>query len=108
MTHKKAPKLAILSAEKMYQIILRPIISEKTTLMSEHNQHAFEVALDSSKPEIKAAVEGIFKVKVKAVNTVRLKGKTKRFRGVMGKRSDRKKAYITLEAGSTLDVMAGI
>lgn len=108
MTQAKARKKITLPLERMYQIILRPIISEKTTLMSEHTQHAFEVSLDASKPEIKAAVEGIFKVKVKAINTVRLQGKTKRFKGVIGKRSDRKKAYVTLEAGSTLDVMAGI
>ena len=97
-----------ISRARMYEIIRRPIVSEKTTQLIEKNQHAFEVSLDATKLEIRDAIEGLFNVKVSAVNTLRLKGKTKRFRGIKGKRSDVKKAYITLDAGSTLDVMAGI
>lgn len=96
------------SKSRMYEIIRRPLVSEKTTMMTENNQHAFEVSLDATKGEIKNAVEGLFKVKVTAVNTLRVKGKTKRFRGIEGKRSEFKKAYVTLQSGSTMDVMAGI
>ena len=77
-------------------------------MASEHNQVAFVVPLDASKPEIKAAVEGLFKVKVKAINTLRQKGKTKRFRGRIGRRPDSKKAYVTLEEGHSIDVSTGI
>jgi large subunit ribosomal protein L23 len=96
------------SAERMYEVIRRPVVTEKSTLGSEHNQVTFEVPLDASKPEIKASVEQIFKVKVKAVNTLRHKGKTKRFRGQIGKRSDRKKAFVTLDEGHSIDVTTGI
>jgi large subunit ribosomal protein L23 len=89
-------------------VIRRPVVTEKSTLGSEHNQVTFEVPLDASKPEIKAAVEQVFKVKVKAVNTLRHKGKTKRFRGQIGKRSDMKKAFVTLDEGHSIDVTTGI
>jgi large subunit ribosomal protein L23 len=89
-------------------LIRRPIVTEKSTLGSEHNQVTFQVPVDASKPEIKAAVEGLFSVKVKAVNTVRQKGKIKRFRGRLGKRADYKKAYVTLEEGHSIDVTTGI
>src|SRR5262249_20171818 len=102
-----APKLAI-SREEMYRIVRGPVITEKATRGSEHNQVTFKVALDASKPEIKAAVEGIFGVKVKAVNTLRTEGKKKFFRGMRGQRSDYKKAIITLEAGQTIDVTTGV
>ena len=97
-----------LSVERQYDVIRRPVVTEKSTLASEHNQVVFQVPLDATKPEIKAAVEGLFKVKVKAVNTLRQKGKVKRFRGRIGHRSDRKKAYVTLEEGHSIDVTTGI
>jgi large subunit ribosomal protein L23 len=92
----------------MYEVIRRPVVTEKTTLGSEHNQVTFVVPLDASKPEIKAAIEAIFKVKVTAVNTLRSKGKVKRFKGRIGKRSDLKKAYVTLGEGHSIDVTTGI
>jgi large subunit ribosomal protein L23 len=82
---------------EQYEVIRRPIITEKATMASEANAVVFEVARDATKPEIKAAVEAVFGVRVKAVNTLIIKGKTKRFRGRPGVRSDRKKAYVTLE-----------
>jgi large subunit ribosomal protein L23 len=97
-----------LSKERMYDIIRAPLITEKATMGSEHNQVTFKVPLDASKPEIKAAVEGIFGVKVKAVNTSVLKGKVKRFKGRLGERSDIKKAIVTLAAGHSIDVTTGV
>lgn len=94
--------------ERMYDLILAPVITEKSTMGSEHNQVTFRVPLDATKPEIKAAVEGLFKVTVKAVNTVVTKGKVKRFRGTVGKRSDYKKAIVTLAPGSSIDVTTGV
>ena len=91
-----------------YDVIRKPIITEKTTMASENGAVVFEVAIDAAKPEIKAAVEGLFGVKVKAVNTTITKGKTKRFRGIKGKRKDVKKAYVTLEEGNTIDVTTGL
>ncbi|MFN3261064.1 MAG: 50S ribosomal protein L23 [Pikeienuella sp.] len=93
---------------EQYDVIRRPIITEKATLASEANAVVFEVAIDASKPEIKAAVESLFNVKVKAVNTAISKGKVKRFRGRPGKRNDVKKAYVTLEAGNAIDVTTGL
>ncbi|MHA1537809.1 MAG: 50S ribosomal protein L23 [Alphaproteobacteria bacterium] len=101
-------KAAKPSKERMYDIVRHPLITEKSTSVSEHNQVIFQVALDASKPEIKAAVEGLFGVKVKAVNTLRQQGKVKLFRGRKGKRSDYKKAMVTLEEGQSLDVSTGI
>ena len=91
-----------------YDVIRKPIITEKTTMASESGAVVFEVAIDANKPQIKEAVEGLFGVKVKAVNTTITKGKTKRFRGVAGKRKDVKKAYVTLEDGNTIDVTTGL
>ncbi|QFS83931.1 50S ribosomal protein L23 [Roseivivax sp. THAF40] len=91
-----------------YDVIRKPIITEKSTMASENNAVVFEVAIDSSKPQIKDAVEALFGVKVKAVNTSITKGKTKRFRGRPGRRSDVKKAYVTLEEGNTIDVTTGL
>jgi len=103
------PKAEIkLSRERMYDIVRRPVITEKATMASEHNQVTFRVPLDADKREVKAAVEGLFKVKVTAVNTLRVKGKAKRFRGFMGRRPDYKKAIVTLEEGSRIDVTTGI
>ena len=87
-----------------YDVIRKPIITEKTTMASENGAVVFEVAIDSNKPSIKEAVESLFDVKVKAVNTTITKGKSKRFRGMLGKRRDVKKAYVTLEEGNTIDV----
>lgn len=97
-----------MNREKMYATVLGPVITEKSTEGSEHNQVTFRVALGASKPEIKEAVEGLFNVKVKAVNTLRVKGKVKRFRGRVGRRSDWKKAIVTLQEGSSIDVTTGI
>ena len=91
-----------------YDVIRQPVITEKSTLASEAGAVVFEVAIDSSKPQIKEAVEALFGVKVKAVNTTITKGKTKRFRGRPGTRKDVKKAYVTLEEGNTIDVTTGL
>ena len=93
---------------RMYEVVRRPMITEKSTMASEHNQVVFRVALNATKPEIKAAIEGLFGVKVKAVNTLRQKGKRKVFRGRPGRRSNYKKAMVTLEEGQTIDVTTGI
>ena len=91
-----------------YDVIRRPIVTEKATMAGEQNGVVFEVAKDAAKPQIKDAVEALFGVKVKAVNTVVTKGKTKKFRGRPGVRSDVKKAYVTLEAGNSIDVSTGL
>ena len=91
-----------------YDVIRKPIITEKSTMASENGAVVFEVAMDANKPQIKQAVEALFGVKVKAVNTTITKGKTKRFRGQPGRRKDVKKAYVTLEEGNTIDVSTGL
>ena len=91
-----------------YDVIVSPVITEKSTFVSENNQVIFNVARDASKPEIKAAVEALFGVKVKAVNTLLRKGKVKRFRGIVGKQSDTKKAVVTLVDGQSIDVATGL
>ena len=91
-----------------YDVLVRPIVTEKSTLGSEHGQVTFQVSIDATKPQIKAAVEGIFGVKVKAVNTLRQQGKVKRFRGKIGKRPDFKKAIITLADGEMIDITTGV
>ncbi|SPH16496.1 50S ribosomal protein L23 [Defluviimonas aquaemixtae] len=91
-----------------YDVIVKPVITEKATMASEAGAVVFQVANDATKPQIKEAVEAVFGVKVKAVNTVVTKGKTKRFRGRPGVRSDVKKAYVTLEEGNTIDVTSGL
>lgn len=93
---------------KHYDIIRSPVITEKSTMVSENNQVVFNVASTATKPEIKSAVEALFSVKVKAVNTLNRKGKVKRFRGIIGKKSDVKKAIVTLQEGSTIDVTTGL
>ncbi len=97
-----------MTALKSYDIVRSPVITEKSTLGAEHNQVTFRVPLTASKPEIKAAIEDLFGVKVKAVNTLRLKGKIKRFRGIKGRRPDVKKAMVTLEEGHSIDVTTGV
>jgi large subunit ribosomal protein L23 len=91
-----------------YDTILAPVITEKSTLLSEHNKVVFKVAMDASKDEIATAVEALFNVRVVKVNTVVAKGKTKRFRGTLGKRNDVKKAIVTLEEGQSIDVTTGL
>lgn len=98
------------AAAHHYDVILAPVITEKATLLDE-GKNAFYVRVDASKKEIKDAVEAIWaheNKKVKAVNTIKLHGKTKRFRGILGKRNDQKKAIITFEDGVSLDLTAGI
>ena len=91
-----------------YDIIRKPLITEKATLASANNAVVVQVSMDSTKPMIKEAVEAVFGVKVKAVNTSITKGKTKKFKGRPGVRSDKKKAYVTLEEGNTIDVSTGL
>lgn len=97
-----------MSALKHYDIIRNPVVTEKSTMASEHGQVVFDVAIDATKPEIKAAVEALFEVKVKAVNTIVRKGKVKRFRNMLGTRNDVKKAVVTLVDGQTIDISTGL
>ena len=93
---------------ELYDVIRKPIVTEKATIASEAGAVVFEVTIDSNKRQIKEAVESLFGVKVKAVNTTIIKGKTKRFRGSRGRRKDVKKAYVMLEDGNTIDVSTGL
>jgi large subunit ribosomal protein L23 len=93
---------------KHFDVIRAPIITEKSTMLSEHNQVVFKVARTATKPQIKAAVEALFKVKVTGVNTQVRKGKTKRFKGVLGHQSDVKRAIVTLAEGQSIDVSTGL
>lgn len=102
------PAKPVISKERMYMTILSPLVTEKATALSERNQVVFEVAIDATKPQIKAAVEGLFNVKVLAVNTLVVKGKTKRFRGREGRRSDWKKAMVRLAEGQSIDLTTGL
>jgi len=97
-----------MTKERMYQTILAPLVTEKSTTISAFNQVVFRVPLNATKPEIKAAVEGLFNVKVMAVNTIVQKGKTKRWRGREGRRSDAKKAIVRLAPGQSIDLAAGL
>lgn len=106
MAKAKTKKVEV--AEWMYNTIRAPHITEKATMGSQNSQVTFKVALDATKPQIKTAVEALFGVKVKSVNTLVQKGKTKRFRGIMGCRSDYKKAIVTLEEGQMIDTGVGI
>jgi large subunit ribosomal protein L23 len=91
-----------------YDIVRNPVVTEKSTMASEYNQVVFDVAIDASKTDIKAAVEHLFSVKVKAVNTLVRKGKVKRFRGKIGVRNDVKKAIVTLVDGQSIDISTGL
>lgn len=104
----KRPAIGAIGHERMYDIVRKPLITEKATMMSEFGAVAFAVPLDATKNEIKQAVEKLFKVKVEAVNTLRRNGKIKRFRGRIGRQSDVKKAYVTLAEGHSIDVTTGI
>lgn len=97
-----------LSKERAYEIIQAPVLTEKSNMASEHNKVIFNVTLDATKFEVQKAVEEIFKVKVKSVNTLRVKGKIKRFKGILGQRSERKKAIVTLAPGSSIDIASGL
>ena len=97
-----------MSKFKHYDIIRNPVVTEKSTMASENNQVVFDVKIDATKPEIKAAVEALFSVKVKAVNTLVRNGKVKRFRGQLGTRNDVKKAVVTLVEGQTIDIATGV
>ena len=91
-----------------YDVIVSPVITEKATALSEQNKVVFKVRLDATKPQIKEAVEKLFDVKVKSVNTILTKGKVKMFRGTRGQRSDVKKAVVTLAEGQTIDGTTGL
>ena len=93
---------------KHYDTIISPVITEKSTMASEFNQVVFKVAGKATKPEIKAAVEALFNVKVAGVNTLVRKGKQKRFRGIIGRQKDYKKAVVTLVDGHSIDVTTGL
>ena len=101
-------KAVVVSKIQAYDLIISPVVTEKSTLGSEHNQVTFKVKMDATKPQIKLAVEQIFNVKVKAVNTLRQDGKVKRFRGQKGRRAAYKKAIVSLVEGETIDVTTGI
>jgi len=91
-----------------YDVIRAPVVTEKSTNLSDNSQVVFDVAIDATKPQIKAAIEALFEVKVKAVNTLVRKGKVKRFRNRLGVRNDVKKAVVTLVEGQTIDISSGI
>jgi large subunit ribosomal protein L23 len=96
-----------ISQNKAYQIILNPLVTEKSTQQSEFNKMVFSVPVDANKLEVKSSIEKIFSVKVASVNTILLKGKVKRFKGVLGRRSNTKKAIVTLAPGNTIDLSVG-
>mgnify|MGYP001273864075 FL=1 len=97
-----------LSQNKAYQTILNPLVTEKSTQQSEFNKMVFSVPVSATKLEVKLSIEKIFSVKVMSVNTILLKGKVKRFKGVLGRRSNTKKAIVTLAPGNTIDLSAGV
>ena len=107
MTKRYSGKINV-SQNRAYDLIRSPVITEKATMGSEHNQVTFRVPIDASKPEIRAAVEKLFEVKVNAVNTIRQRGKVKRFKGRPGKRPDYKKAIVSLVEGHSIDVTTGV
>lgn len=93
---------------RLYDVILSPVITERATALSEHNKVVFKVANTATKPQIKEAVEKLFDVKVKSVNTLIRKGKVKRFKGTLGQQSNVKKAIVTLAEGHSIDVTTGL
>ena len=97
-----------MATARHYDTIIAPVITEKATVLTELNKVVFEVAKDATKDEIAAAVEELFKVRVIKVNTLITKGKTKRFKGILGRRSDVKKAIVTLQEGQTIDISTGL
>ncbi len=101
-------KKSLVSDERLYDLILRPIVTEKSTMALEQNKVLFKVRADATKPRIKQAIEELFGVTVVSVNTLKVKGKTKQFRGIEGRRSDTKKAIVTLKDGDSVDFAAGV
>ena len=97
-----------ISQNKAYQVILKPLVTEKSTQLSEYNKIVFAVPINATKLEVKSSIEKIFSVKVKTVNTILIKGKLKRYKGILGKRSNTKKAIVTLAPGNTIDLSAGV
>ena len=97
-----------MATARHYDTLIAPVITEKATVLTEQNKVVFRVAMDATKDEIAAAVEELFKVRVVKVNTLITKGKTKRFRGMLGQRSDVKKAIVTLQEGQTIDISTGL
>jgi large subunit ribosomal protein L23 len=91
-----------------FDVLLSPHITEKASILAEQNKVVFKIALDASKDEVASAVEAIYNVKVTKVNTIVTKGKTKRFKGIMGRRSDVKKAIVTLAEGQVIDITTGL
>ena len=108
MTKRLSTKDVRVGEGRKFDLILAPVITEKSTQGSEHNQVTFRVPITATKPEIRVAVQELFKVKVLAVNTLRQSGKVKRFRGQLGKRVDTKKAIVTLAEGDSIDVTSGL
>jgi large subunit ribosomal protein L23 len=102
-----AKKTSILGEARLFDVIKRPIVTEKTTVLAEQNKVVFEISATANKGDVKAAVESIFKVSVLKVNTINVEGKVKSFRGKKGQRSDFRKAIVTLAAGQTIDFAAG-
>lgn len=96
------------SKERTFELLRSPVITEKATLLSEYNQVTFRVPMDANKIEVRKAVETVFGVKVTSVNTLITKGKSKRFRGRMGRRADVKKAIVTLAEGDSIDITTGV
>ena len=105
---KKAPIMNDRAIADLHDVLVRPVVTEKSTMASEQNKVTFMISPTADKLQVKQAIEHLFKVKVAKVNTVNIKGKTKRFRGKMGKRGDIRKAVITLEAGQTIDLASGL
>ena len=103
----KASKGSVLSDARLYDVIVRPLVTEKTTALSEQNKVVFKISPDATKKDVKKAVEAIFKVSVVKVNTINIDGKMKKFRGQNGQRNDMRKAVVTLAAGQTIDFAAG-
>lgn len=108
MSKKTVKTESLISLEHAYELVRAPLLTEKATVATQNRQFVFVVSREATKPQIKAAVEAIFKVKVDAVNTLLLKGKEKRFKGFIGRRSDRKKAYVTLKEGHAIDIGASV
>ena len=106
-TKKSARKGGVLSDARLYDVIVRPLVTEKTTALAEQNKIVFKISPTASKNDVKKAVEAIFKVTVTKVNTITVEGKTKRFRGREGQRSDLRKAIVTLAEGQSIDFSAG-
>jgi large subunit ribosomal protein L23 len=104
---KTAAKGSVLGNARLYDVIVRPVVTEKSTAATEQNKVTFAISPSATKKDVKAAVEAIFKVSVLKVNTINVEGKVKRFRGRPGQRSDLRKAIVTLEPGQTIDFAAG-